>query len=64
MLSLATVVWRRFLRDLLVVAGWVLVVTLAFFYAGWPAWLYYLAVGLGVVGYSLATAPWLVADDT
>jgi hypothetical protein len=48
---------RSLLRDLVVVAAWVLLAAFAFRAAGWPSWPYPLVALGGVVAYSLATDP-------
>lgn len=46
--------WRRLLFDLVIVAVWVLAVTLLFRVTGWSRGIHYVVVFGGVVGYTLA----------
>ena len=55
--------WLGVLRDLVVVVAWVAAASLAFRAFGWPSSLYYVVVFGGVIAYSVATGPRLVADS-
>ncbi|MCU4972449.1 hypothetical protein OB955_06820 [Halobacteria archaeon AArc-m2/3/4] len=47
--------WRRVITDLVVVGLWVVVLTLLFLSTGWPRWLYYTLLLVGVVSYTQFT---------
>lgn len=49
----------RILVDLLIVSLWVLFLTLFFLETGWPGWVFYAVLLLGVALYVSVTARWL-----
>ena len=56
--SVESIPWRGIGLDLVLVVGWILVVSFAFRQIGWPTWLYYAVTFGGVIVYSLTTDPW------
>lgn len=48
----------RFVGDLLIVACWVVFLTLIFLETAWPRWAFYLLLVLGVGLYVTVTAAW------
>lgn len=56
--------WRLLVRDLLLVATWIVAITIVFRLMGWPTTLYYLVVFGGVLGYSLVSDPWSFRGDS
>lgn len=51
-------VGTRLFADLLIVALWVVFVTLLVLTTGWPWWAFYAVLILGIGGYVLFTAGW------
>lgn len=56
--------WRLLVRDLLLVATWIVAITTVFRLMGWSTTLYYLVVFGGVLGYSLVSDPWSSRGDS
>ncbi|ELY88241.1 hypothetical protein C483_16051 [Natrialba hulunbeirensis JCM 10989] len=48
----------RVVADAIIVAAFVLLVTLLFLQTGWPRWAFYVVLFLGVAGYVSITRPW------
>ncbi|OIB57233.1 hypothetical protein [Natrialba sp. SSL1] len=48
----------RVVADAIIVAAFVLFLTLWFLQTGWPRWAFYAALFLGVAGYVSITRPW------
>lgn len=49
---------ERMLVDLLVLGAWLLATTTLFGALGFPSWLFYLILLIGVIVYSRITPPW------
>ncbi|ELY95356.1 hypothetical protein C482_16983 [Natrialba chahannaoensis JCM 10990] len=48
----------RIIADAIIVAAFVLLLTLLFLQTGWPRWAFYAALFLGVAVYVSITRPW------
>lgn len=57
--------WTHLLENVVVIVGWVVLLTVVFAQTGWPEWAYSLSVVGGVVVYSLLQEPFdLPESDT
>lgn len=55
--------WQTLVRDAILVAAWVGIVSLGWGLLQWPTWAYYLVVFSGITVYSLSSEPWGESDD-
>lgn len=55
---------RRFVADAVVVSAWTVLLLGVVTRLGWPRWMYYAVLLVGVVVYTTAFGAWRAPDDT